>query len=296
MAAGSGVVPPPLGAGLCTVKVEEDSPGNQESSGSGDWQNPETSRKQFRQLRYQEVAGPEEALSRLWELCRRWLRPELLSKEQIMELLVLEQFLTILPQELQAYVRDHSPESGEEAAALARTLQRALDRASPQGFMTFKDVAESLTWEEWEQLAAARKGFCEESTKDAGSTVVPGLETRTVNTDVILKQEILRRQSHRHGYKKYPREWSQHLPNVVTPLRTGKKSCQKLLYCCSSRVLKSKDALPSRFSSVCPERKGTLKTMSLRTVAVLSLVSTSRQQKDWAPTVSVGMTTNKVSM
>lgn len=40
--------------------------------------------------------------------------------------------------------------------------------------MTFKDVAESLTWEEWEQLAAARKGFCEESTKDAGSTVVPG--------------------------------------------------------------------------------------------------------------------------
>ncbi|XP_021042644.1 zinc finger protein 394 [Mus pahari] len=192
MAAGSGIAPPPLGAGLCTVKVEEDSPGSQESSGSGDWQNPETSRKRFRQLRYQEVAGPEEALSRLWELCRRWLRPELRSKEQIMELLVLEQFLTILPQELQAYVRDHCPESGEEAAALARTLQRALDRASPQGFVTFKDVAESLTWEEWEQLAAARKGFCEESTKDAGSTVVPDLETRAVNTDVILKQEILK--------------------------------------------------------------------------------------------------------
>lgn len=174
MAAGSGVAPPPLGVGLCAVKVEEDSPGSQEPSGSGDWQNPETSRKQFRQLRYQEVAGPEEALSRLWELCRRWLRPELRSKEQIMELLVLEQFLTILPQELQAYVRDHCPESGEEAAALARTLQRALDGASLQSFATFKDVAESLTWEEWEQLAAARKGFCRESTKDPGSTVGPG--------------------------------------------------------------------------------------------------------------------------
>ncbi|NP_663776.2 zinc finger protein 394 [Rattus norvegicus] len=190
MAAGSGVAPPPLGVGLCAVKVEEDSPGSQEPSGSGDWQNPETSRKQFRQLRYQEVAGPEEALSRLWELCRRWLRPELRSKEQIMELLVLEQFLTILPQELQAYVRDHCPESGEEAAALARTLQRALDGASLQSFATFKDVAESLTWEEWEQLAAARKGFCRESTKDPGSTVGPGLETKAVTTDVILKQEM----------------------------------------------------------------------------------------------------------
>lgn len=40
--------------------------------------------------------------------------------------------------------------------------------------MTFKDVAESLTWEEWEQLAAARKGFCRESTKEPGSIVLPG--------------------------------------------------------------------------------------------------------------------------
>ncbi|KAK7812877.1 hypothetical protein U0070_000985 [Myodes glareolus] len=178
MAAGVGVAAPPLGAGLCTVKVEEDSPGNQKPSGPEDWQNPETSRQQFRQLRYQEVAGPEEALSRLWELCRRWLRPELRSKEQILELLVLEQFLTILPQELQACVRDLCPESGEEAAAL--------------GLVTFKDVADSLTWEEWEQLAAARKSFCRESMKDPDGTVLPGLETRASSTDWIPKQETLK--------------------------------------------------------------------------------------------------------
>ncbi|XP_076779813.1 zinc finger protein 394 [Arvicanthis niloticus] len=218
MAAGSGVAPPPFGAGLCTVKVEEDSPGIQESSGSGDWQNPETSRKLFRELRYQEVAGPEEALSRLWELCRRWLRPELRSKEQIMELLVLEQFLTILPQELQAYVRDHCPESGEEAAALARTLQRALDRASPQGLVTFKDMAESLTWEEWEQLAEARKGFWGENPKDAGSTVVSGLETKAANPDVILKQEILNEAE--------PQAWLQEVSQEKGPAFTKCDSCE----------------------------------------------------------------------
>jgi len=42
----------------------------------------------------------------LRELCRRWLRPETHSKEQIVELLVPEQFLTILPEKLQAWVRD----------------------------------------------------------------------------------------------------------------------------------------------------------------------------------------------
>uniref|UniRef100_A0A8D2DSP2 Zinc finger protein 394 n=1 Tax=Sciurus vulgaris TaxID=55149 RepID=A0A8D2DSP2_SCIVU len=132
MAARSRVAAQPLHEGLLIVKVEEDSLEGRGSDLPGTWQDPETSRQQFRQLRYQEVDGPEEALRRLRELCRRWLRPEMRSKEQILELLVLEQFLTILPEELQAWVREHCPESGEEAAAVARALQRALGGTSPQ--------------------------------------------------------------------------------------------------------------------------------------------------------------------
>ena len=120
----SRVAPLALGDGLRTVKVEEDSPGSRDSDRPGDCPDPETSRCHFRQFRYQEVAGPEEALSRLRELCCRWLRPEVHSKEQILELLVLEQFLTILPRELRAWVRKHCPQSGDEAAALVRSLQR----------------------------------------------------------------------------------------------------------------------------------------------------------------------------
>ena len=80
--------------------------------------------KQFRQLRYEETTGPREALSRLRELCRQWLQPETHTKEQILELLVLEQFLTILPEELQARVQACSLESGEDALIALESLER----------------------------------------------------------------------------------------------------------------------------------------------------------------------------
>ncbi|XP_012597559.1 zinc finger and SCAN domain-containing protein 9 [Microcebus murinus] len=84
-------------------------------------------RRHFRQLCYQETPGPREALTRLQELCYQWLRPHVSTKEQILDLLVLEQFLSILPKELQGWVREHCPESGEEAVILLEDLERELD-------------------------------------------------------------------------------------------------------------------------------------------------------------------------
>ena len=132
VAAGAGGAAAPLRDGLLIVKVEEDSPGGQECDPPVVCLDPETCGQHFWRFRYQEVDGPEEALSRLRELCRRWLRPEMHSKAQILELLVLEQFLTILPPELQDRVRKHHPENGDEAAALVRALQRALGGTSIQ--------------------------------------------------------------------------------------------------------------------------------------------------------------------
>jgi SCAN domain-containing zinc finger protein len=70
----------------------------------------EVFRRHFQQLCYQETPGPREALTRLQEFCYQWLRPHVSTKEQILDLLVLEQFLSILPKELEGWVKEHCPE------------------------------------------------------------------------------------------------------------------------------------------------------------------------------------------
>nr|XP_056723165.1 zinc finger protein 18-like [Euleptes europaea] len=78
----------------------------------------ETQRQHFRQLRCREADDPRRVYSQLRELCHQWLRPERHTKEQILELLILEQFLAILPHELQRWVREGGPENGAQALSL----------------------------------------------------------------------------------------------------------------------------------------------------------------------------------
>ncbi|XP_064436629.1 zinc finger protein 444 isoform X1 [Mirounga angustirostris] len=76
----------------------------------------------FRHFHLGDAPGPREALGLLRALCRQWLRPELHTKEQMLELLVLEQFLSALPADIQAWVCSRRPRSGEDAVALLEEL------------------------------------------------------------------------------------------------------------------------------------------------------------------------------
>uniref|UniRef100_A0A8C3TGV6 SCAN box domain-containing protein n=1 Tax=Chelydra serpentina TaxID=8475 RepID=A0A8C3TGV6_CHESE len=102
------------------------------------WENlqlpdPEMQCQHFRQFCYHDVKGPQEVDSQLQELCHRWLKPEIHTKTQIMDLLVLEQFLTILPEEMQYWIWKHGPETCTEAVALAEGFQLGQPEAGRLG-------------------------------------------------------------------------------------------------------------------------------------------------------------------
>ncbi|XP_045631200.1 LOW QUALITY PROTEIN: zinc finger protein with KRAB and SCAN domains 2 [Ursus americanus] len=119
--------------GCLIMKVEKDPEWAAEPTLEGsESSESETFRKCFRQFCYEDVTGPHEAFSKLWELCCRWLKPEMRSKEQILELLVIEQFLTILPKKIQAWAQKQCPESGEEAVALVIHLEKETGRLRHQ--------------------------------------------------------------------------------------------------------------------------------------------------------------------
>ncbi|XP_049745585.1 zinc finger protein 215 [Elephas maximus indicus] len=145
----------------------------------------EASRQKFRQFQYLEAAGPYESLSQLWKLCIQWLRPEIHTKNQILELLVLEQFLTILPEEVRTWVKLQHPKSSEEVVThLEDVIEMLKDEDLPckdsilqkesikeeeteadsmtgksQEPVTFKDVVVEFTEEEWGQLDPAVKNL-----------------------------------------------------------------------------------------------------------------------------------------
>ena len=76
----------------------------------------------FRSFRYEEASGPREALVQLRELCRQWLQPEAHSKDQMLELLVLEQFLGALPEKLRLWVESQHPVDCRQAVALVEDV------------------------------------------------------------------------------------------------------------------------------------------------------------------------------
>nr|XP_020663080.1 zinc finger and SCAN domain-containing protein 23-like [Pogona vitticeps] len=162
----------------------------------------ERQRQNFRHFRYHEAEGPREVCARLRGLCHRWLEPDSRTREQIVELLVLEQFLTILPEEMQDWVQEYRPKTCIQAVTLAEHFllkQQEGERWDQQVLGPYV-LEEGASFPENEQLPLDTRQMVvcreakEELNKHSSSLAE---ESETKNEDGFLVQENTKRQRSR---------------------------------------------------------------------------------------------------
>nr|XP_056715079.1 zinc finger protein 397-like [Euleptes europaea] len=133
----------------------------------GDALKREKQRQHFRRFRYQEAEGPRGTWLQLRELCHGWLKVERHTKEEILEMLILEQFLSILPAEIQSRVREHSPETCSQAVVLAEDfLQRDAERMEKQVLTLLAEAAVSFSEVGQAPGHSGQKQLCLETKKE----------------------------------------------------------------------------------------------------------------------------------
>ncbi|XP_062977713.1 zinc finger protein with KRAB and SCAN domains 8-like [Elgaria multicarinata webbii] len=99
----------------------------------------EAYRQRFRCSAVPPGETPQETLSRLSDAAHRWLRSQECTKEQIVDTIILEQFLALLPVDMQSELRAKGPRSSKEVAQLVETFlgqQGLTDVAKPGSIHT----------------------------------------------------------------------------------------------------------------------------------------------------------------
>ena len=94
--------------------------------------NEDVYRQRFRDPDFQPGETPREFYNRLKDLYQKWMQPEKKTKEQVGEVLILEQFYRSLSPELRVWVKERNPASGREAAEFVENFLSA--RRGPKTF------------------------------------------------------------------------------------------------------------------------------------------------------------------
>ncbi|XP_048345345.1 zinc finger protein 24-like [Sphaerodactylus townsendi] len=148
----------------------------------------EVQRQRFRKFLYLEAEGPRSVCFHLQELCRRWLQPERHTKEQILELVILEQFLAVLPLEMLNWVKQRGPETCFQATYLAEEFlleKQAAEGLEEQGCEQRQKSALNTSKTAQSSLGLWQMPFLQEVEQegDSGGGSFPGKQFKSTNEE-----------------------------------------------------------------------------------------------------------------
>ncbi|XP_060540213.1 uncharacterized protein LOC117657504 [Pantherophis guttatus] len=121
--------------------------------------NREAGRQQFRLSTLLPGETLQGILSRLSTTALQWLCPQEYSKDQIVDMVILEQFLNVLPADMQTWLKAQEPGSSKEAVQLAMAYHKQEPAKPIQDMITFEDVSIHFTAEEWTLLDHKEKNL-----------------------------------------------------------------------------------------------------------------------------------------
>lgn len=101
---------------------------------------PETYRQRFRSTQVLQGESPKELFTRLRELYEKWVCPQAHTKEEIGDMLILEQFLRMVNSDVRLCIKEHNPKCAKEAVVLAESFIAARRGSRPYQMSGVKDI------------------------------------------------------------------------------------------------------------------------------------------------------------